>query len=97
MGQEAELPAHVEEPRVWTEVLAVTNASPGWDEPRAGAVGSECHREGVVCVCVCCVCGGREAGTTCVAAIRLPALEGKTEESQARGEKSKRQNLMTLI
>ena len=29
--------------------------------------------------------------------VRPPALKGKTEESQARGEKSKRQNLMTLI
>lgn len=52
---------------------------------RVGAVGFECHREGSgVCVCVW--------------NLQLPpVLKGKTEKSQTWGEKSKQQNLMTVI
>ena len=51
-----------------------------------------------VCVCVCVyVSSSPESSRLNNLHVRLPVLKGKTEASQAWGEKSKQQNVMTLI
>lgn len=62
---------------MWTEVLGAPSTSPGWDRRRAGTAGSNATGRGWY---------------VCAAGNRLlpPVSEGKPEESQARGERSRR-------